>query len=109
MLFRDDAPPVWQKLRKEFYNACETYLQVVREFCANQQALEITGSGAWVYKGWESLNKRESPILGTIITLHSYLVYIIYMILVMEPLEVQSFLIQEQHQLMEPECKSYYQ
>ena len=60
ILFRDDAPPIWQKLRQEFYNACDKYLQVVEGFCANQQALEFTGSGAWVYKGWESLNKTQS-------------------------------------------------
>ena len=60
LLFRDDAPPIWKKLREEFYNACNTYLQVVEGFCANQQALEFTGSGAWVYKGWESLNKTQS-------------------------------------------------
>jgi len=60
ILFRDDAPPVWQKLRQEFYQACTNYLQVVEGFCANQQALEFTGSGAWVYKGWDSLNKTQS-------------------------------------------------
>ena len=60
ILFRDDAPAVWKKLRQEFYNACGTYLQVVSEFCQNQNALEITGSGAWAYKGWESLNKGET-------------------------------------------------
>ena len=60
ILFRDDAPAVWKKLRQEFYNACGTYLQVVSEFCQNQNALEIAGSGAWVYKGWKSLNKKET-------------------------------------------------
>ena len=60
LLFRDDAPPIWKKLRQEFLNACNTYLQVVEGFCANQQALEFTGSAAWVYKGWESLNKTQS-------------------------------------------------
>ena len=29
MLFRDDAPPVWLKLREEFYNACRNYLENV--------------------------------------------------------------------------------
>ena len=60
MLFRDDAPPIWQKLREEFYNACRNYLTVVDEFCQNQDALEFTGSGAWVYKGWKSLNTKET-------------------------------------------------
>ena len=27
MLFRDDAPAIWQKLREEFYKACRTILQ----------------------------------------------------------------------------------
>ena len=60
ILFRDDAPAVWKKLRQEFYNACETYLQVVSEFCQNQNALEIAGSGAWVYKGWHSIDQKET-------------------------------------------------
>jgi len=59
ILFRDDAPPIWKKLREEFYNACRNYLNTVDGFCSNQDALEFTGSGAWVYKGWKSLNKSE--------------------------------------------------
>jgi len=60
ILFRDDAPPVWLKLREEFYQACRNYLEEVRDFCGNQNSLEFTGSGAWTYKGWKSLNKTES-------------------------------------------------
>ena len=60
MLFRDDAPAVWLKLREEFYQACRNYLESVPEFCQNQEALEFTGSGAWVYKGWKSLNQTET-------------------------------------------------
>ena len=52
MLFRDDAPAVWLKLREEFYQACRNYLTVVNEFVQNQHSFEFTGSGAWVYKGW---------------------------------------------------------
>ena len=59
MLFRDDAPPIWLKLRKEFYQACRI--------------------------------------------LRSYLVYIIFMILVMELREEQSFVIQERQKHMELE------
>ena len=59
LLFRDDAPAVWLKLREEFYQACSNYLANVDEFCQNQDCLEFTGSGAWAYKGWESLNKGE--------------------------------------------------
>ena len=60
LLFRDDAPPIWQKLRQEFYNACQIYLQSVDNFCQNQNALEITGSGAWAYKGWDELDEGEA-------------------------------------------------
>ena len=60
MLFRDDAPPIWQKLREEFYQACRNYLKTVDNFVQNQSALEFTGSGAWVYKGWKSLNGEET-------------------------------------------------
>jgi len=60
MLFRDDAPAIWLKLREEFYQACRNYLKAVDSFVQNQDALEFTGSGAWVYKGWKSLNKRET-------------------------------------------------
>ena len=59
IIFRDDAPPIWKKLREEFYNACRTYLTVVNDFCQNQDLLDFTGSGGWVYKGWESLNKGQ--------------------------------------------------
>ena len=59
ILFRDDAPAIWHKLREEFYNACRNYLKVVTEFCQNQDALEFTGTGGWAYKGWKSINKGE--------------------------------------------------
>ena len=60
MLFMDEAPAVWLKLREEFYQACRNYLTVVKEFVQNQDALEFTGSGGWVYKGWKSLNAAET-------------------------------------------------
>ena len=60
ILFRDDAPQIWLKLREEFYQACRNYLTVTEGFCLNQDALDFTGSGAWVYKGWESLNATQS-------------------------------------------------
>ena len=60
MLFRDDAPPVWKKLREEFYQACRNYLARVDNFCQNQDCLEFTGSGAWVYKGWKSIDQKET-------------------------------------------------
>ena len=60
MLFRDDAQPIWRKLREEFYNACANYLRTVDNFCANQDAIEFTGSGGWVYKGWKSIDQKET-------------------------------------------------
>ena len=60
MLFRDDSPSIWLKLREEFYNACRNYLAVVDGFCQNQEGLVFTGSSAWAYKAWESLNQMES-------------------------------------------------
>jgi len=59
MLFRDDAPAIWKKLREEFHNACRNYLENVDSFCQNQNELEFTGSGAWAYKGWDSLDQSE--------------------------------------------------
>jgi len=60
MLFRDDAPPIWKKLREEFYQACRNYLSTVDNFVQNQECLEFTGSGAWVYKGWKSIDQAEA-------------------------------------------------
>ena len=60
MLFRDDAPPIWKKLREEFYQACRNYLESVDSFVQNQHELEWTGSGAWAVKCWESLNKTQT-------------------------------------------------
>jgi len=59
ILFRDDAPPIWKKLREEFYQACRNYLSTVDSFVQNQDALLFTGTGAWVYKGWKALNRAE--------------------------------------------------
>jgi hypothetical protein len=60
MLFRDDAPPVWHKLRESFNQACRNYLDGVDEFCLNQEHIEFVGSGAWAYKGWKSIDQKES-------------------------------------------------
>ena len=59
LLFRDDAPSIWKKLREEFYQACRNYLGVVDSFVQNQNAIEFTGSSAWAVKRWESLNKTQ--------------------------------------------------
>ena len=60
VLFQKEAPPIWQKLKKEFINACDNYLHVVDNFTKNQKQIEYTDFGAWAYKGWESLNITES-------------------------------------------------
>jgi hypothetical protein len=59
MLFQEDAPPIWKKLKKTFHDACETYLKAVPDFCRNQDCIEFTASGAWAYKGWKSINAKE--------------------------------------------------
>ena len=60
IVFRDDAPTVWKKLREEFYQACRNYINTVDDFVQNQDCLEFTGSGAWVYKGWKSIDQHET-------------------------------------------------
>ena len=60
MLFKDDAPPVWKKLREEFHQACNNYLQAVDNFTKFPEGIEFTGFSAWVYKGWKSLNQGET-------------------------------------------------
>jgi hypothetical protein len=59
MLFEDNAPPIWHKLKQTFKEACELYLQAVPNFCRNQDCLEFTAFGAWAYKGWKSVNDKE--------------------------------------------------
>ena len=59
MLFQDDAPPIWHKLKKTFHDACETYLKTIPDFCRNQDCVEFTALGAWAYKGWKSINAKE--------------------------------------------------
>jgi len=60
MLFKDDAPVVWKKLRAEFHQACKNYLDGVDDFVQNQDYIEFTHFTAWGFKRWESLNKTES-------------------------------------------------
>ena len=60
ILFRDDAPAIWLKLREEFYQACRNYLDRVECFCSNQDSLMFSCSNAWVYKGWHSIDQKET-------------------------------------------------
>jgi hypothetical protein len=43
MLFRDDAPAIWLKLREEFYQACRNYLGTVDEFCSESGCIGVHG------------------------------------------------------------------
>ncbi len=60
ILFLPDAPAVWQKLKQTFLMCCDTYLKHVPNFVNNQDTMEFTGSRAWFYKGWKSLNVGQS-------------------------------------------------
>lgn len=60
ILFLPDAPAVWQKLKQTFLMCCDTYLKQVPNFVNNQDTMEFTGSRAWFYKGWKSLNVGQS-------------------------------------------------
>lgn len=59
-VFNDDSSESFLKLRQTFIDACGCYLSSVSDFCPNQNALEPTGTGAWVYKGWKNLNETQS-------------------------------------------------
>ena len=68
-LFRDEyfdqhnisSPhPIWKKLKETFYQSCRNYLTVVKNFCESQNTLQFTGTNAWAYKGWDSLDKTQS-------------------------------------------------
>jgi len=60
VLFQDAAPAIWQKLKRTFVRACENYLEATPGFCSQQNAIEFTGSSAWCYKGWKSLNTTQT-------------------------------------------------
>lgn len=60
ILFLDIAPPFWQKLKLTFLDSCKNYLKIVDNFSKNQTSLQFTGTRAWFYKGWNSLNKTQS-------------------------------------------------
>lgn len=60
ILFLEKAPAVWKKLQETFLESCHIYLNKVKNFCNNQESIEIIGSRAWFYKGWKSLNQKQS-------------------------------------------------
>jgi hypothetical protein len=97
MLFQEDAPPIWKKLKKTFHDACETYLKAVPDFCRNQDCIEFTASGAWAYKGWKSINAKEgNPWHHHNPAFLSGVYYLKFLVM-----RAQSFMTQEQQRHME--------
>lgn len=60
ILFLEDAPELWQKLKYTFLESCQNYLDKVENFTNNQNSIKFTGSRAWFYKGWKSFNTTQS-------------------------------------------------
>lgn len=61
VLFNEDRPKIWTKLKYSFHNACHFYLQQVPQFCThNLDSLIPTDSNAWAFKSWASLNKTQN-------------------------------------------------
>ena len=50
ILFDDNAPLIWQKLKKSFVSACKIYLQEVNDFCPRQQSVRFTSCAAWAFR-----------------------------------------------------------
>lgn len=59
ILFQENIPPYWQKLKQSFLQCCKSYLEIVDKFTLNQDTLEFTHARAWFYKGWKSLNETQ--------------------------------------------------
>ena len=60
VLFANNSPPVWHKLRATFFQACHKYLEANPYFVQDVIHVKFTSSNAWCYKGWKSLNTAES-------------------------------------------------
>ena len=59
ILFQENIPPYWQKLKLSFLQCCNHYINNVQQFTHNQNTLELTHARAWFYKGWKSLNETQ--------------------------------------------------
>lgn len=59
ILFKEDAPEIWQKLKYSFLESCENYLSLVENFTKNQSSIKFTHTNAWFYKSWKSLNEKQ--------------------------------------------------
>ena len=60
ILFKEDRPAVWQKLKHTFLTSCKKYIDLIEDFTHNKDMLEFTGQRAWFYKGWSSLDKTQT-------------------------------------------------
>lgn len=50
VLFKDSAPPIWQKLRQSFIDSCRLYINTVENFVNNPKQIDIHSVRAWCYK-----------------------------------------------------------
>ncbi len=60
ILFKEDRPIVWQKLKHTFLISCRKYLDLVDDFTQNKNSLDFIGERAWFYKGWLSSDKTQT-------------------------------------------------
>jgi len=62
ILFNEDRPEVWKRLKQSFYNACFFYMNQLGEgFCkTNPINLNPVDSNAWAFKSWKSLNEKQN-------------------------------------------------
>jgi len=62
VLFNEDRPKVWKKLKDSFYNACYFYLKQTPEYCDKHtlETLNPIDSHAWAFKSWHSLNQKQN-------------------------------------------------
>ena len=59
ILFNNDSPKVWLKLRNTFLSACDLYIQQISDLVQAQESLVVRDVHAWCYKGWKSLNEKQ--------------------------------------------------
>lgn len=60
ILFKENTPAHWQKLKQSFLTCCEYYVKTVDHFTKNKEAIKFTDARAWFYKGWKSLNATQA-------------------------------------------------
>jgi hypothetical protein len=63
ILFSDQAPPIWHKLRQTFIDACYLYLKAVEDVHQFQANINILQVRAWCYKSdRETKQQRNNPM-----------------------------------------------